>query len=441
MKIEKNEKLEIPVIKVSQRIGDYYIGSVKAKDLLNITYVDRMRLKLGEDELVSYLGIQRSLKTERLKSIARYIKNIDSTFPTSILLSITEDCAELQTDGNLILKLSPLSETEITNRINLGILEPKNIFGKESIEIQSLRYSGIAKVIDGQHRLAGIAYAIDEIKNKSQLTLFDDESSVELLNALENFEFNVSFFIGYDIHTQAKMFGVVNLQQTKVNKSIVYNLEEYAETRSPQSVCHNIAKILDTESNSPFYKKIKMLGCKTIGRINDEPLTQATFVESLLQLISKDPESERDMLKRKNIYGKTRYLEHSETEKQKYVFRDFFENKLDGELLDVIWNYFTAIKNRWPEAWEDTQSSLLPKNNCFRALIRFLRDKYPDIATKANKKIPFVEEFENLFQNFEISDVDFDSSKGIFPRGDGGMSKFYKYLSGKITYAELKQEN
>ena len=69
MKIEKNEKLEIPVIKVSQRIGDYYIGSVKAKDLLNITYVDRMRLKLGEDELVSYLGIQRSLKTERLKNI------------------------------------------------------------------------------------------------------------------------------------------------------------------------------------------------------------------------------------------------------------------------------------------------------------------------------------------------------------------------------------
>lgn len=428
-------KICVPVIKVGQRIGDYYIGSVKAKDLLDITYIDRMRLKLGENESVSYLGIQRSLKIDRLKAIARYVKNIDSTFPTSVILSITEDCAELQTNNDeLVLKLSPLPEEIIKQRIDMGILEPKNIYGKETIEIQSLRYSGIAKVIDGQHRLAGMAYAIDEIKNNIQLSLFEDEARDELLKSLENFEFNVSFFIGYDIHTQAKIFGVVNLQQTKVNKSIVYNLEEYAETRTPQSVCHNIVKILDEEPRSPFYNRIKMLGCKTSGRINDEPLTQATFVESLLQMISKDPESERDLLKRKSLSGKVKFLEHTENERKKFVFRDYFENKLDGELLDVIWNYFAAIKKKWPNAWDDVSNSLLSKNNCFRALMRYLRDLYPEVR---NSKLS-VDDFYKYFEKLEITDEDFNTSKGLFPRGDGGMSKFYKYLSGQITYEKLK---
>ena len=433
-----NKNLCIPVIKVSQRIGDYYIGSIKAKDLLEITHIDRMRLKIGEDETVSYLGIQRTLKTDRLKAIARYVKNIDSTFPTSILLSITEDCAELHIDDNrLLLKLSPLPEEIIKQRIDMGLLEPKNIYGKETIEIQSLRYSGIAKVIDGQHRLAGIAYAIDEIKNNSQLSLFEDETTDKLLKALEDFEFNVSFFIGYDIHTQAKIFGVVNLQQTKVNKSIVYNLEEYAETRSPQSVCHNIAKILDEENRSPFYQRIKMLGCKTSGRINDEPLTQATFVEALLQMISKDPESERDLLKRRSFSGRAKFLEHSKEDYKKFIFRQFFENKLDGELLDVIWNYFAAVKIKWPKAWDDLANSLLPKNNCFRALMRYLRDIYPEIQ---NNK-PTIDEFYKYFENLDITDEDFDSSKGIFPRGDGGMSKFYKYLCKQISYSELKNKD
>ena len=155
-----------------------------------------------------------------------------------------------------------------------------------------------------------------------------------------------------------------------------------------------------------------MLGCKTSGRINDEPLTQATFVESLLQMISKDPESERDLLKRKSLSGKVKFLEHT----------------------DVIWNYFAAIKKKWPNAWDDVSNSLLSKNNCFRALMRYLRDLYPEVR---NSKLS-VDDFYKYFEKLEITDEDFNTSKGLFPRGDGGMSKFYKYLSGQITYEKLK---
>lgn len=431
-----NNCLNLNVIKVSQNIGSFYIASIKAKNLLEISYVDRMRLKDETSNKSSYLGIQRELKPLRVKQIAQYVQEIDASFPTSIILSVTEDCTEIteNNDGSIVLTLKPLSKEEIEERINLGFIS-----STKDESIKNYYYNGIAKILDGQHRLAGLEYAINSIKT-SQRTLFDTDDSTqneEILEKLENFELNVVIFVGYDLYSQAQLFGTINLAQTKVNKSLVYNLEEYTEARTPQSVCHNIAKLLDNSINSPLYHRIKMLGCKTVGRKNFEPITQATFVESLIKMISKEPLKERDILKRKALIGKVKYLEHTDAEKEIFVFRNLFENKKDGEMLDVIWNYFEAIKRRWPNAWEDIDNYLLPKNNCFRALMRYLRDVYPSL----NKEKPAIEDFFKVFEKFEIQDSDFSSTRKIFERGEAGMSKFYKYLSGKISYAELKQEN
>lgn len=80
-----------------------------------------------------------------------------------------------------------------------------------------------------------------------------------------------------------------------------------------------------------------MLGCKTDGRNNYEPLTQAAFVEALMKLLSKDPEKERDFLKRKSLIGYN-YLPHTEKEKEKekYIFRDLFEKEKDSAILDIV---------------------------------------------------------------------------------------------------------
>lgn len=427
-----NFELLLDIIEIKQRVGSYYIASIKTKYLLEISSVDRMRMEQEGDSRASYLGIQRKLDEARVKKIAEYVKNRDSAFPTSILLAITEDCAEIiQDETGLHLKLKDFSENDIKSKIDNQIIN-------SSYKDNYLK-GGIAKILDGQHRLAGLAYAINSLKNH-QLTLFDDENNTELLDRLENFELNVSIFIGYDIHEQAKLFGIVNLAQTKVNKSLVYNLEEYSKARSPQRVCHNIAKLLDQSTQSPFYERIKMLGCKTEGRKYIEPLTQATFVETLISLLSKAPEKDRDILNRQRLFKKGDIEIYSSSEKEKYIFRDFFEKEKDGELLDIIWNYFSAIKNRWPNAWNDVSDSLLPKNNCFRALMRFLRERYNSLVTESNKGIPSVQEFESLFKTLEIKDEDFNSNSGIFPRGDGGMNKFYKYLSGQISYSELKNK-
>jgi len=429
-----NYELLLDIIEIQQRVGSYYIASIKAKDLLEISSVDRMRMQQEGDSRASYLGIQRKLDDTRVKKIAEYVKNRDSSFPTSILLAITEDCAEIIKDENgLHLLLKEVSEDDIKLKLENQVIS-------NSYKDNYLK-GGIAKVLDGQHRLAGLAYAINSLESNNQLNLFDDENNHELLQRLMDFELNVAIFIGYDVHEQAKLFGIVNLAQTKVNKSLVYNLEEYSKTRSPQRVCHNIAKLLDQTPKSPFYKRIKMLGCRTEGRKYIEPLTQSTFVESLISLLSKDPEKDRDIINRQRLFHKGSIERYSSLEKEKYIFRDFFEKEEDGELLDIIWNYFSAIKNRWPNAWNDVSNSLLPKNNCFRALMRFLRDKYNSLVTENNKGIPSVQEFESLFKTLDIKDEDFNSNSGIFPRGDGGMSKFYKYLSGQISYDDLKQSN
>lgn len=420
------KQLKRKIIEVKQSIGSYYIASINAKELLEISYIDRVRLeKEGKNQVASYLGIQRELKDYRVREIAEYlIHNPDASFPTSILLSVTEDCAEIEELNNeLMLTLKEFSQEEIDERIRLDIN-----FERE----EYLKFSGIAKILDGQHRLAGLAKAIQIIKDRIG-TIKEEESDQKLLKDLEDFNLNVSIFIGYDIHSQAMLFATVNLAQTKVSRSIVYNMEEYAKTSSPHKTCHEIAKILDAKENSPFYHRIKMLGCKTQGRTEPEPLTQAVVVEALLSLISKNPEKERGLTK-KNIK-----MEYTQEEENKYIFHKlYFENK-DVDIAVIIWNYFKAVQQTWPAAWADIGGSLLPKNNCFRALMRYLRDIYKDLVTTENKGIPSIAEFHNNLKEFLITNEDFASKRQLFPFGDSGMNRFYKYLNKQLTYQELKR--
>src|SRR5882762_10468420 len=90
------------------------------------------------------------------------------------------------------------------------------------------------------------------------------------------FQLSVSVFVDIDMEDQAYIFSTVNLAQTKVNRSLAYDLFELANSPSPQKTCHNIAVALDTITVSPFHKRIKRLGSATPGR-NSETITQATF--------------------------------------------------------------------------------------------------------------------------------------------------------------------
>jgi len=262
--------ISIPALKLEQPIGPIFIATIDFDKLIDITYFDVRRIYGEKRDLETYLGIQRPLLDKRVKELNVYVNTIDACFPTAVILSIPDKCANYDETNNT-LTLSNYIVDEIEECIN---------------------YREIAKVIDGQHRIEGL---------KSY------EGS--------KFQVNVSIFIDIDVSTEAYIFSTVNLAQTKVNKSLVYDLYDLAKSKSPQKLCHNIAVTLNGEKNSPFYRKIKRLGVAT-DKNKPSSITQAAFVESLLKHISSNPMKDRDIYMRHK-----KPIMPDEIESKKYIFR------------------------------------------------------------------------------------------------------------------------
>lgn len=314
--------VKISALPVQQPIGEFYIGVIDWADLLEISFADIREI---ERDLDSYLGIQRKISPNRVQELSEYVHTKDASFPTSIILAIEEQCVDWD-EASKVLTLHSTEEVD---------------------------YAHIAKVLDGQHRLEG-------------------------LRALEPghaFQLNVTIFVEADIADQANIFATVNLAQTKVNKSLVYDLFDYAKSRSPQKTAHDVAVGLDRAEGGPLFQRIKRLGTRTIGRTG-ETLTQATVVNCLLDLISAKPMIDRDLLMR----GK-RIKQASEWELETMPFRNLFIEEQDVAMAKILNNYFSAIRLRWPEAWQDRgKGNILARTNGFRAFMRAFKNLYVDMC-------------------------------------------------------------
>jgi DGQHR domain-containing protein len=196
-----------PCIKASQPIGDIFIASIPFKRLIMISHFDVRRVLQEQRDVERYLGIQRPLEDKRVKSLSEYVNYKDACFPTSIILAIDEEFACFDSEA---------SEMTVSN-CKIGDTKP------------SIHISRSAKVLDGQHRIAGLAAYSGSV-----------------------FDIPVTIFVGADISDQAHIFATVNLEQTKVHKSLVYDLFSLARTRSPQKTCHNIAVALDRDQKGFF---------------------------------------------------------------------------------------------------------------------------------------------------------------------------------------------
>lgn len=370
--------IKIPVFSVKQSIGEFFVGVIRADALLSICKFDYRRMQY-QNEYADYLGIQRKLNKKRIEQIKNYVGTIDSCFPTSIVISIDQKCAEIKETGNegfLLLQVSSYED-------------------KDSPQL-SISLDQIATIIDGQHRLKGLEEA-----------------------GAADFELSISIFVGADEATEASIFSIVNLAQTKVNKSLAYDLFDYAKKRSPEKTCHEIVVALDKLQNSPFSGRIKRLGVRTEGRFG-ETLSQATIVKGILPYISKDPLSDRDAGKRYGFWEPALASENA-----KRIFYEFFRRDEDEKILAVVMNYFTAIQERWPQAWNNTgKGNIINRTNGFNGFIRFLRPAYlffttaPEVVSK--------EEFARLFNKVELADGDFSPQR--FLPGTGGSSELYRTL-------------
>jgi DGQHR domain-containing protein len=355
-------------IEVRQPIGTLYVGAMNFNQVTFISYADVRRIE--DRDVERYIGIQRPLEDKRVKELRKYVTTIDSSFPTSVILAVKGEDAEYDPE-NGIMRITKNTE--------------------------------VAKIIDGQHRIAG-------------LLNYDGPT----------FQLNVTIFIDMDIEDQALLFATINLKQTKVNKSLAYDLFEFAASRSPQKSCHNIAKLLNNREGSPLRYRIKILGRATGKHL--ENLTQATVVERLIKYISTDPMKDRDLIKRRETL--TRAAKYEETE-EGLIFRNMFIDDRDEDIALVVWNLLTAAAKRWPTAWNtDRPGFILNRTTGFAALMRILPDVYVDLG--AVGKVPSVDSFSEYFAKVSLEDEEFN--KEVFVPGTSGETTLYNALAAQMKF-------
>ena len=95
------------------------------------------------------------------------------------------------------------------------------------------------------------------------------------------------------------------------------------------------------------------------------------------------------------------------------------------EIVDVLWNYFDAVRLRWPTAWNSTGTGLiLNGTNGFRALMRFLRPAYLRLVCPG--EVPTREQFESIFAKIQMKDTDFNTDN--FKPATSGEVALYHML-------------
>jgi DGQHR domain-containing protein len=353
-------------LEVRQPIGTFYVGTMNFNQVTLISYADIRRIE--DRDLERYMGIQRPLEDHRVKELRQYVRTVDSAFPTSVILAVRSEHAQYDTANGIM---------------------------------QIVKGTEIAKIIDGQHRIAG---------------LLNYEGPP--------FQLNVTLFVDMDIEDQALLFATINLKQTKVSKSLAYDLYDFAVLRSPQKTCHNIAKMFNSRDGSPLKNRIKILGRATGKAL--EFLTQAILVERLIKYISLNPMRDRDLIKRRQKLPRVGEYEEREG---RLIFRNMFIDDRDEDIALVVWNLLTAAAKRWPTAWNTAETGyILNRSAGFSALMRVLPDVYFDL--EAIGKVPTVEQFAQYFGLVTLTDSDFN--KEVFLPGTGGETKLYKALAAEM---------
>ncbi len=385
-------KININLIKVEQNKNVFYVGKIKASDLIKIAtvhvrgsatvdenrYINEVREVLSDNInfIKSSEGIQRVMQEKRLKEISKYLKDIDGILPSSIVVALnnkidwdSEDRKRVYDEEGYILK-QELCDNVYTLSITPSMVD--------------------AFIVDGQHRLGAFAYAEDK---------------------KEDYELVVSIFLEMETTLQAELFGVINSKQKPVNKSLLYDLSEFSiDEYNAEKKCHTVAKLFNESEKSPFYQQIRMLGTG-YGSIS-----QSAFIEELIK------------------YVKPR--------RKSYMYKSIFASLQLEEITRILNSYFKSIKAVYSDKskynpnltiWEDTENYVLIRTTGFGALMKSLYYIYiyfqvNDTEFKSSNLIRFLSKIRSV--------TDFSVEKEGKSAGQGLQSKLSKRILKELIGGE-----
>jgi DGQHR domain-containing protein len=358
---------------VKQPIGDFLVCSIPWKDMLKISSSEPRNYN---EELDNYLGIQRELQDDKVAELRKYVTTKDATFPNSIITTINMDFFEKE-----------------GNTINIKIIDSENV-SKRALSI-----------IDGQHRIAGF---------RSNLGLMPEP----------NFDLIVAIYLGLQIEEQAYLFSVINNKQKPLNASLVQDLNDLFYLKTPEKITHTLTKLFNSQENSPWKDKIKVLGKNIIkrGKKIEGILSQYTFAKQIIELIysQKDYVSVRDVLKKSNN-DRIELLDFYKTPKNK-IFWNFYMNSKDKQLYNLLLNYFNAIQGSFNIEWGDSDF-ILTKTTGYIALMRFL--KYLVLEKNISLDDMDFNFFEDVFEKIKTSGDLKPLTADYYESGAKGQSKLF----------------
>ncbi|MCL2774589.1 MAG: DGQHR domain-containing protein [Oscillospiraceae bacterium] len=354
------------IIEVEQPIGTFLIAKVRASDLLDISFKEE---RYYNKELEDYIGIQRPIKKDKIKSLERFISTKDATFPNTIIGTLNYDTYDY-------------NRSEKT----LKIKRNKDAF----------------KIIDGQHRLMA----------------FENMPTIA-----SSFDLVVAFFLDVPLSDQAYIFSIINTTQTKLDPSLMQDLSAISDITTPEKIVRSIAQLFNKRHDSPWQRKIKMLGKKD-ELSNDAIISQYSFNKSILEYMydNKDVAEIRNILKDyKNDRSK---LNSININKSNFIFWDLYISSDEGIIYIMLNSYFSVLKKCFPEQWGN-KASILCKTSGYAAFMKLFKDFYT-IAKGETEKLTNTDFYENFILEKIVNKVDIENEE--YRLGASGANTLYKKL-------------
>lgn len=428
--IDGNIYLLVDVIPVSQKSKEFYLGKIKASDLVEIfsvsptLYDTKKNISLSESfvsdadyykhishdakEPDENQGAQRLFKQHRAKEIRKFLETEDYPFfPNTIVAS----CNLINDIGESDLDIS--SQYEDFEKLPkkpdlLSFIYQDQATGQFKLLIPKKKEAVL--VIDGQHRLKGLQLCSPEYQ--------------------ENYDVLVSFIIGYDRSVVAQQFYTINYEQKAVNRSLLLHLTgEFGQGSEEIIFLHNVVKLLNEHSSSPFQKRIKMLGIAPPDLTPNErkpfSVSQALMIDHMERFIDR------------RLIASRSYLP---------IFLYYFQNENHRiNIIRFIIKYFSAIREMKND-WEDPQNSVLSKSVGVGAFLVALHTIFPIMFVRndwESNPDKFEEVDVNIFKEIlkGIENIDFTRSGDI--AGDsslGTVSKIKKVILETINYEEGEEK-
>ncbi len=306
---------ELYAIKVSQPLCDFYLTSMTATDLIQVSFSEQLQY---HDENGKLQGSQRKIDSKRLSEIGRYIDSVEMSFPSSIIIA-----ANYNEEGELV--------DEETLRWNIEDV------GNGIFKITIPTNSKLAAVIDGQHRLQGFGNRY--LTNKDRL----------------NVDLPVSIFFDLSNPYQAFLFATINGNQRKVDKSLAleqfgFNVEDEPQhSWTPEKLAVYFVRKLNFKE-SPIKGHIK-IAPKISSQLHKQifetevewTVSTATIVDGILNLISSKPKRDRVEMAQEDIFGRRKRRMVAEFT-DKSPLRNQYLEKEDDLIFEIIENFLAAAK-------------------------------------------------------------------------------------------------